>query len=54
MAVQKSVKEMTPKEKSTFYGKLAKQWTKNDPSEFMTDEEQEKLDKIVIKVNQDK
>lgn len=54
MAVQKSVEEMTLKEKNTFYGKLAKKWTKNDPSEFMTDEEQEKLDKIVIKVNQDK
>lgn len=54
MAVQKSVDDMTLKEKDTFYGKLAKKWTKNDPSEFMTDEELEKLDEIVIKVNKDK
>ena len=32
-----------------FYSKLAKKWTKNDPSEFMTDKEQEKLNKLVIK-----
>ena len=45
----KSVEEMTLSEKNDFYSKLAKKWTKNDPSEFMTDKEQEKLNKTVIK-----
>lgn len=54
MALRKSVDEMTLKEKDTFYGKLLKKWNGADPSEFMTDEEQEKLDKIVIKVNAEK
>lgn len=49
MKVDKSVEEMTLSEKNDFYSKLAKKWTKNDPSEFMTDKEQEKLNKTVIK-----
>ena len=49
MKIDKSVEEMTLSEKNDFYSKLAKKWTKNDPSEFMTDKEQEKLNKTVIK-----
>lgn len=49
MKLEKSVEEMTLSEKNDFYSKLAKKWTKNDPSEFMTDKEQERLNKIVIK-----
>ena len=49
MKLEKSVEEMTLSEKNDFYSKLAKKWIKNDPSEFMTDKEQEKLNKIVIK-----
>lgn len=49
MKIDKSVEEMSLSEKNDFYSKLAKKWTKNDPSEFMTDKEQEKLNKTVIK-----
>jgi len=49
MKIGKSVEEMTLKEKNSFYEELAKKWTKEDPSEFMSDDQQEKLNKVVIK-----
>lgn len=49
--LQKSVDEMTIKEKADFWGNIAKNWTKQDPEEFMPDKDIEKLNKTVIKTN---
>jgi hypothetical protein len=49
--LQKSVDEMTIKEKADFWGNIAKNWTKQDPEEFMSDKDIEKLNKTVIKTN---
>jgi hypothetical protein len=42
---------MTIKEKADFWGNIAKNWTKQDPEEFMSDKDIEKLNKTVIKTN---
>jgi hypothetical protein len=49
--LQKSVDEMTIKGKADFWGNIAKNWTKQDPEEFMSDKDIEKLNKTVIKTN---
>lgn len=47
--LEKSVEEMTVKEKAEFWGTIAEKWTKEDPEEFLSDREIEKLNKTVIK-----
>lgn len=49
VSTEKSVSEMTIAEKNDFYSKLAEKWTKNDPSEFLSDKDQEKLNKFIAK-----
>ena len=50
MKLEKSVEEMTVKEKAEFWGNVAKKWTKEDPEEFMSAKDIEKLNKIVVKI----
>lgn len=47
--LEKSVDDMTLEERTDFYQKLSEKWDKNDPSDFMTDKDQEKLNKLVVK-----
>ena len=47
--LEKSVEEMTIGEKADFWGKIAEKWTKEDPEEFLSDREIEKLNKTAIK-----
>lgn len=47
--LEKSVEEMSIKEKADFWGTISQKWTKQDPEEFMSDKEIEKLNKTVIK-----
>lgn len=49
MGLEKSIDDMTLEERTSFYEKMSEKWTKNDPSEFMTDKEQAELNKKVIK-----
>ncbi len=49
VSTEKSFSEMTIAEKTDFLTKLSEKWTKNDPSEFLSDKDQEKLNKIVAK-----
>lgn len=49
MNVGKSFDEMTLEERIDFLKKITEKWSKNDPSEFLKDKDQEKLNKIVIK-----
>ena len=45
----KSFNDLTIEEKVTFFEALAKAWTKNQPSEFMSDKENDQLEEIVVK-----
>jgi len=45
----KSFVEMTLQEKMDFLKSLSEKWTKNDPTEFLSDKEFEKLNKTVVK-----
>ena len=47
--LEKSVGDMTVKEKAAFWNTIAKKWTKQDPEEFLSDKEIEKLNNTVIK-----
>lgn len=47
--LEKSVEDMTVKEKADFWGTIAKKWTKADPEEFLSDREIEKLNNTVIR-----
>lgn len=49
VSTEKSFSEMTIAEKTDFLTKLSEKWTKNDPSEFLSDKDQEKLNKVVAK-----
>lgn len=46
---EKSLSEMTITEKNDFYTKLTEKWTREDPSEFMSDKDQDKLSKFIAK-----
>lgn len=45
----KSFVEMTLQEKMDFLKTISEKWTKNDPTEFLTDKEFERLNKTVVK-----
>ena len=47
--IGKSFVNMTLQEKMNFLKSLSEKWTKNDPTEFLTDREFEKLNKMVVK-----
>ncbi len=49
VSTEKSFEEMTIAEKTDFLTKIAEKWTKNDPTEFLSDKDQAKLNKIVAK-----
>ena len=40
--------DLTIQEKVKFFQQLAKDWTKNDPKDFMSEEEQDQLEAIVV------
>ena len=44
-----SFNDLTLEQKVKFFTELAKAWTKNEPSEFMTDKEVEQLNNVVVK-----
>lgn len=45
----KSVQEMDISDKTKFWTEISKKWSKADPSKFLSDKEQEKLNKVVVK-----
>ena len=49
VSTEKSVSEMTIAEKTDFYSKLSEKWTKDDPTLFLKDKDQEKLNKFIAK-----
>jgi hypothetical protein len=49
----KSFVDMTIQEKMDFLKTLSEKWTKNDPTEFLSDKEFEKLNKTVVKTEED-
>jgi hypothetical protein len=44
----KSFVDLTIPEKVKFFEKLASEWTQVDPKEFMSEEEQDQLESIVV------
>lgn len=48
-----SFNDLTLEQKVKFFTELAKAWTKNEPTEFMTDKETEQLNNIVVKPEND-
>lgn len=53
MKLGKSVQDMSLEEKTNFWTELAKKWTKADPSKFLSDKDQEKLNKTVVKQDEE-
>lgn len=47
--LEKSPDEMNNKEKAQFWGAISQKWTKQDPEEFMSQNEIKKLNSTVIK-----